>query len=263
MVWPFLMHTQGPKMTCISSSIFIDVRVNIILKAFYFFLEAGREVEREGERRQSICCLSHAQPWTWPTTQACPLPGNRTGNPLVHRLVLSPLSYTSQGYMTVFNDKFLGLCLCISMTATIQVFWELFRASSPRDTEGGVPAATVVALLQGPHPQQLGAELATHAALGLSHRASRETTPAGRTPLRPTEETSATADSPHAPVAGEAHALREQPTQLHHDQGSCLSVCPPRTRPLIGNQRVVESETWKSPPRSSRLRTAARVSALK
>ena len=30
-------------------------------------------------------------------TQACTLTGNRTGDPLVHRLALSPLSHTSQG----------------------------------------------------------------------------------------------------------------------------------------------------------------------
>ena len=30
-------------------------------------------------------------------TQACALTGNQTCNPLVHRLVLNPLSHTSQG----------------------------------------------------------------------------------------------------------------------------------------------------------------------
>ena len=34
---------------------------------------------------------------TWPATQASALTGNRTGDPLVRRLVLSPLSHTSQG----------------------------------------------------------------------------------------------------------------------------------------------------------------------
>ena len=34
---------------------------------------------------------------TWPETKACALPGNRTSNPLVYRLALSPLSHTSQG----------------------------------------------------------------------------------------------------------------------------------------------------------------------
>ena len=33
---------------------------------------------------------------TWSTTQACALTGNRTGDPLVRRLALSPLSHTSQ-----------------------------------------------------------------------------------------------------------------------------------------------------------------------
>ena len=35
---------------------------------------------------------------TWPTTQACALTGNRTINLLFHRLALSPLRHTSQGY---------------------------------------------------------------------------------------------------------------------------------------------------------------------
>ena len=34
---------------------------------------------------------------TWPATQACALTGNRTRDPLVHRLALNPLSHTSQG----------------------------------------------------------------------------------------------------------------------------------------------------------------------
>ena len=34
---------------------------------------------------------------TRPATQACALTGNRTGDPLVRRPALSPLSHTSQG----------------------------------------------------------------------------------------------------------------------------------------------------------------------
>ena len=41
---------------------------------------------------------------TWPATQACALTGNQTGDPLVCRLVLYPLSHTSQG-MTFYNYK--------------------------------------------------------------------------------------------------------------------------------------------------------------
>ena len=42
--------------------------------------------------------LPHACPQqgTWPATQACALTGNSTGDPLVRRLALSPLSHTSQ-----------------------------------------------------------------------------------------------------------------------------------------------------------------------
>ena len=41
--------------------------------------------------------LMHPLLGTWPRTQACALTGNRTGNPLVPRLALNPLSHTSQG----------------------------------------------------------------------------------------------------------------------------------------------------------------------
>ena len=34
----------------------------------------------------------------WHATQACALTGNQTGDPLVHRLALNPLSHTSQGH---------------------------------------------------------------------------------------------------------------------------------------------------------------------
>ena len=41
--------------------------------------------------------LEHSLLETWPATQACALTGNQTGNPLVHRPALSPLSHTIQG----------------------------------------------------------------------------------------------------------------------------------------------------------------------
>ena len=61
-----------------------------------------REGKREGERKQKTSmfgCLSHATSWgpSPPSTQACALTGNRTGDLLVHRLVRSPLSHTRQG----------------------------------------------------------------------------------------------------------------------------------------------------------------------
>ena len=41
--------------------------------------------------------LTHTQPGTRPATQAYTLPGNPTGNPLVCRLALYPLSHTIWG----------------------------------------------------------------------------------------------------------------------------------------------------------------------
>ena len=72
----------------------------------YLFLEG-----KEG--RETLMCeryidqlpLTHSQVGTWPATQACAVAGNQTGNLLVHRLVLNPLSHTSQG--TIFSFIFL------------------------------------------------------------------------------------------------------------------------------------------------------------
>ena len=74
---------------------FID---NNIFKEFIylFFRERGREGERE--RNINVWLpLARPQLGTWPATQACALAGNRTSDTLVHRPVLNPLSYTSQG----------------------------------------------------------------------------------------------------------------------------------------------------------------------
>ena len=52
--------------------------------------------------------LTHCQLGTWTTTQACALTQNQTGNLLVHRLALNPLSHTSQGlFSTLYNCLFL------------------------------------------------------------------------------------------------------------------------------------------------------------
>ena len=53
----------------------------------------------EGEKEGNIVWLPLERPLlgTWPETQACALTGNQTGNPLVRRLVLNPLSHARQG----------------------------------------------------------------------------------------------------------------------------------------------------------------------
>ena len=49
------------------------------------------------------CHLHGPSPGTWPTTQACVLTGNWTGNPLILRPELNPLSHTSQGKCFYFE----------------------------------------------------------------------------------------------------------------------------------------------------------------
>ena len=49
---------------------------------------------------------------TWSSTQAHALTGNRTSDPLVHRLAFSPLSHTSQG-----GSKISKACSCLGVFA--------------------------------------------------------------------------------------------------------------------------------------------------
>ena len=70
----------------------------------YLFLEEGKGGEKERERNINLWLpLMCPLLGTWPTTQACALTGNQTSHPLVHRLVLNPLSHTSQGLIPTFN----------------------------------------------------------------------------------------------------------------------------------------------------------------
>ena len=61
---------------------------------------------RKRRRETSVCgCLSHAPPLgTWPATQACAPTGNRTCDPLVHRLALNPLSHSGQDCKIKFKN---------------------------------------------------------------------------------------------------------------------------------------------------------------
>ena len=63
----------------------------------YLFLERGEGKGKKRERNINQLPFTCPQPGTWPTTQACAPTGNRTGNLLVRRLVLNPLSHTSPG----------------------------------------------------------------------------------------------------------------------------------------------------------------------
>ena len=81
------------------------------------YLLLGRGEEREKERETSVweryiywLSLAHPQLGTQPTTQACVLTWNQTGDLWVPRPALSPLSHTSQGQDEISNKNLnLGL----------------------------------------------------------------------------------------------------------------------------------------------------------
>ena len=69
----------------------------LFFKRFYLFLERWKG-RTERERNINVQLPpTHPHLGTWPATQACALTGNWTGDSLVHRPALNPLSYTSQG----------------------------------------------------------------------------------------------------------------------------------------------------------------------
>ena len=74
--------------------------VKLFKKRFHLFIlkEMGREGERKGEKHRCVVA-SHAHP---------------TGDPLVCRTALNPLSHTSQG-MTVYAFLSLGILISLSL----------------------------------------------------------------------------------------------------------------------------------------------------
>ena len=70
----------------------------------YLFLERGEGRETERERHINVWLpLVCPQLGIWPATQACALTGDQTSHPLVHRPMLNPLSYTSQGLNSLIS----------------------------------------------------------------------------------------------------------------------------------------------------------------
>ena len=99
---------------CYKVIIEIKYTINVMcsLKRFYLFVfrERGREGKRgEGkEKEKNINVwlpLKRAPLGTWPATQAGALAGNWTGDPLVCRTLLCPLSHISQGEFNVFESS--------------------------------------------------------------------------------------------------------------------------------------------------------------
>ena len=99
-----------------------------------FFFPANYEIIRPGamkgpqtERERDHKAASHAPPLgTWPATQTCALTGNPTGDTLVCRLVLNPLSHTSQGSLSSYILIFLLSFHSYSNNTLPLVFYFLF-----------------------------------------------------------------------------------------------------------------------------------------
>ena len=101
----------------------VEIYYNKITKSFFsqkilfIFRQRGK---RGGRERNINVWLPLTCPLlvTWPTTQARDLTGNWTCDPLVHRPVLNPLSYTSQ-------TKWLNLHAHVYLTvAYVSEKWE-------------------------------------------------------------------------------------------------------------------------------------------
>ena len=76
----------------------------LFFKRFSLFIFRGEGREKEREKNINVWLpLAHPLLGTWPATQTCALSGNRTGDLLVHRPALNPLSHTSQGPQSILN----------------------------------------------------------------------------------------------------------------------------------------------------------------
>ena len=102
--YPTLMQLPPPFQRNLTLRLSQVVFLILCFKDFiYLFLE------REERRERNINVwlpLAHRLLRTWPATQACALTRNWTGDPLVCRLSLNPLSHTSQGLFILFNVPF-------------------------------------------------------------------------------------------------------------------------------------------------------------
>ena len=99
--------------------------------SLFIFRQSRREEEREGDKHQRVVA-SHTPPLgTWAATQACVLTGSWTGDHLVRRLVLNPLSHTSQGWFAFYfnnNDSLIiSPILFIKYTTLVKVYQRIYQ----------------------------------------------------------------------------------------------------------------------------------------
>ena len=94
-----------------------------------YFLKKGGEGGRRG-KETSICeryidwlPLTRPQLGTWPATQTYPLTGNLTSDLSIRRLVLTPLSHTSQGRkMLILTSLYFPLRLFFTLKYVTKIY---------------------------------------------------------------------------------------------------------------------------------------------
>ena len=105
---------------------------------FNLFLERGEGREKERERNINVWLpLMHPLLGTWSTTESFVLTGNWTGDPLVRRPALNPLSHTSQDHFKnscstpvchgapVGNRCFMGNKTYCTSSLVFSLYWRM------------------------------------------------------------------------------------------------------------------------------------------
>ena len=88
-------------------------------------------MEEEGKRNINVWLpLAHPLLGIWPATQACALTGNQTGNALVHRPTLSPVTYTNQCLKYYFKHNFRKFLFSHVKIILLGVISSLWKSSS-------------------------------------------------------------------------------------------------------------------------------------
>ena len=113
----------GPDFTSSSCLLFY-----FIFNKMYLFLERGEGSDKERERNINVWLpLTCPLLGTFPATHACAPTANPTGDPLICRPALNPLSHTSQGKLLSFTS--VTSLPCAFTYLLIEQAFECFLAS--------------------------------------------------------------------------------------------------------------------------------------
>ena len=88
---------------------------------FYLFIFRYRGKEGEMEKNINLLLLTCPQMGTWPRSQACALTRNQSSDLSVRRLMLNPLSHTSQGSVSEIlgSESMLFFCVWAKLCKTL------------------------------------------------------------------------------------------------------------------------------------------------